>query len=112
MARAEPIRSGQTATKALLASCHVRSDWDVPREPLLDALLMAQGQLGEGIAIVDREASRFLLVNDALCRLYGYSPEELLELQDYLSIVEPDDLRELAARRPEPDERVHLRVVR
>ncbi|MEJ7822239.1 MAG: PAS domain-containing protein [Chitinophagaceae bacterium] len=63
---------------------------------LYEGLLQAQNEMGEGIAIIEGE--RFIFLNDALCKIYGYSREELLALPSFLEIVDPDDHKRIADR--------------
>jgi PAS domain S-box-containing protein len=58
---------------------------------LASALLRALSDLGEGVALVNPHTQRFVYVNDALCRLYGYSAAELLALPSFLALVVPED---------------------
>jgi diguanylate cyclase (GGDEF)-like protein/PAS domain S-box-containing protein len=64
---------------------------------LWEALLAAQSELGQGVAVVDIEHLRFLFVNDALCRMLGYRADEMLALPSLFALVPPDDIPELAA---------------
>jgi len=65
---------------------------DPGQQPQLAAALFhALSELGEGVALVDPHTQRFLYVNDALCRLYGYSAAELLALPSFLAVVVPED---------------------
>lgn len=43
-----------------------------------------------GIALIDSDGMTYVDVNDALCRMLGYTKEELLQL-NWLSITHPDD---------------------
>ncbi len=68
---------------------------------LYESLVQAQSDLGEGIAIADLNTRRFQYVNDALCRLYGYSRAELLGMS-YMDLVDSSEERaveELRRRR-------------
>ena len=56
---------------------------------LYQALLKAQSDVGEGMLIV--EDSRVTYVNDAFCRMAGYSAPEIKALPSFLSLVHPDD---------------------
>ncbi|WP_295445866.1 PAS domain S-box protein [uncultured Thiodictyon sp.] len=57
-------------------------------------------QAGDGIALVDAQTLRFVEVNDAGCRLLGYSREEMLRLSVPQLRVDPDEagLRERVAQ--------------
>ncbi|MFL5894613.1 MAG: putative bifunctional diguanylate cyclase/phosphodiesterase [Thermoleophilaceae bacterium] len=86
---------------------------------LWEALLAALSELGEGVAVVDIETQRYLFVNDALCRMYGYSAEEMLALPSFFSILPPDEVAELeperarrAAGAPMEVDRYETRVIR
>jgi PAS domain S-box-containing protein len=56
---------------------------------LYQNLLKAQSEIGEGVSITEGE--RFVYVNDALCRIYGYSKEELLSMPSFLELVAPEE---------------------
>src|SRR5260221_9039948 len=78
-------------------------EWDGAGDGhLWHALVAAQSELGQGVAIVDIETQRYVFVNDALSLMYGYSVEEMLALPSFYAIVHPEDVPAL-----EPD-----RVVR
>lgn len=55
---------------------------------LYQALVDAQTEIGEGLAILENE--RFVFVNEALCRLSGYSEEMLKAMPSFLDLVHPD----------------------
>lgn len=72
--------------------------WDISdRKAAEDALRISERRFSgafntapQGMAIVDLDG-RWMEVNDALCRMLGYSREELLQL-DFQHITNPDDL--------------------
>ena len=61
---------------------------------LYESLLRAQSDLGEGVVISENE--RLIYVNDALCKIYGYSAAELLALPSFLDLVAPEEQALLA----------------
>ena len=61
---------------------------------LYQALLKAQSDVGEGLLII--ENGRVNFVNEALCRLSGYSAEEIVALPSFLALVHPDDRERVA----------------
>src|SRR5215211_7749318 len=63
------------------------------RTELFQALLEAQREVGEGLAIVDGE--RPLYVNGAFCQITGYSLDELLMLPSLLDIVVPEEREQI-----------------
>lgn len=68
---------------------------------LHESLLTAEGDLGEGIVIVDTAAHRFTWVNSAAAEIYGYTPDEMLALEDARVLIPPEELdrfMELKAR--------------
>jgi PAS domain S-box-containing protein len=56
---------------------------------LYEALLHAQSDAGLGMFII--EAGRVVYANDALCRMYGYTREEIQALPSYIALAHPDD---------------------
>jgi PAS domain S-box-containing protein len=61
-----------------------------------EALLAAHDHLNIGIGVTD--GPRIAYANDALCRMYGYTAEELQALPSFLDIVIEDDRPRLADR--------------
>jgi two-component system cell cycle sensor histidine kinase/response regulator CckA len=77
----------------------VMSKDTIEREKVLyESLVKAQSDLGEGVAIVDIATQRFFYVNDALCKMYGYTREELLGLPSYLTLLSIDSQQEASER--------------
>jgi two-component system, cell cycle sensor histidine kinase and response regulator CckA len=67
---------------------------------LYGALLQAQSDLGDGVALA--KGDRIVYANEALGRILGYTPEELCALPSFFIFAPPDDearLREMHARR-------------
>ena len=60
---------------------------------LYENLLNAQSDLNEGVSIVDGQ--KFIYVNSALCRIYGYEEEELLAMDSFLDLIPEEDRQEL-----------------
>lgn len=76
----------------------VRLDAELRRERdhstmLLDAL----GDLGEGVVLT--EDDRFSYVNEAFCRMTGYTPDELYALPSGLALLAPDEHDEMLDKR-------------
>lgn len=64
---------------------------------LYESLLRAQSDLGEGVAILD-SSGRFLYVNEALGRIYGYSRDELLAMPSFWGLIPAELLASLRER--------------
>lgn len=60
----------------------------------LEALLDAQSRADIGLFVI--EQGRVVFANDALCRLYGYTEEELKALPSYLELAHPIDRERVA----------------
>lgn len=56
---------------------------------LYQALIKAQSDIGEGVFII--ENGQLIFANDALCRQFGYTPEELKALPSFTHLAHPDD---------------------
>jgi len=65
---------------------------------LYQALLQAQSDLGEGVALADGPTQRILYVNEAQCRLYGYTEEEFLNLSSPFALIAPEEQAALQER--------------
>lgn len=63
---------------------------------LYESLLKAQSEMGEGISIIN--GTRFVYVNDALCKIYGYTEEELLAMPSFLDLIVSQEKETLSAR--------------
>jgi len=92
-----PLYQADGMRHGLLALGHDITDFRRAEQALRDqfelsqALLKAQSDMGEGIFII--ESGRVVYANEALCRLYGYTVEEILALKSYALLVHPDDRR-------------------
>jgi len=58
---------------------------------LYEAVAAVHDSLGDGVGAADVRTGRFVLVNDAFCRLYGYSREDLLKVNDPLLLCAPEE---------------------
>ena len=57
----------------------------VNQRNLYQTLLRTESEMGQGVSIT--EAEKIIYVNDAVCKIYGYSREEILALPSFLHIV-------------------------
>jgi diguanylate cyclase (GGDEF)-like protein/PAS domain S-box-containing protein len=90
----------ETGVKTLAGFSYAHSGWDIAGgSRLWEALLEAQSELGEGVAVVEILSQRFLFVNDALCRMFGYTAEEMLALPSFFTIMHPDEVSVLEPER-------------
>ena len=86
---------------------------------LLDPLVAALTELGQGVAVVDLETQRYLSVNEALADMYGYTREEMLALPSFFALL-PDEEVELltpdldlrTSGQEVPADRYETRVIR
>ena len=58
-------------------------------QELYEALLGAQSDLNEGVAVVDTAVFKITYANQAFCQMLGYTFEELKSLPDILNLVAP-----------------------
>lgn len=92
-----PLYQADGMRHGLLALGHDITDFRRAEQALRDqfelsqALLKAQSDMGEGIFII--ESGRVVYANEALCRLYDYTVEEILALKSYALLIHPDDRR-------------------
>jgi PAS domain S-box-containing protein len=63
-----------------------------------EAVLNAQSDLGEGLAVVELDTQRFVRVNDAVCTISGYTREELLRLNTFFDLVPADQRTDVLER--------------
>ncbi|HMX15618.1 MAG TPA: diguanylate cyclase [Rhodocyclaceae bacterium] len=61
---------------------------------LNQAMLDAQSEAGVGQIVI--ESGRVVFCNDAICRITGYSPEEMLHLPSFLDLCHPADRERVA----------------
>lgn len=79
---------------------------------LYEAVLEAQSELGQGIAIVDIQSRKFLYANEALAEMSGYTTDEIVASPSFFAAMppaaaEPVDasrLRRLGGASDEPDQ--------
>jgi PAS domain S-box-containing protein len=71
------------------------------QKDLYETLLKTESEMGEGVSITQGE--KIIYVNDAVCKIYGYSREEILALSSFLSIVPNDE-------KPRLTEKLRLRI--
>jgi PAS domain S-box-containing protein len=63
---------------------------------LYESLIEAQSEMGQGITITENKT--IIYANDALCKMYGYSKDEILNLPSFLEIVVPEEKEKLEER--------------
>src|SRR4051812_39165034 len=68
-------------------------------DQLWDSLLAALTELGEGVAVVDIETQKYLFVNEALTRMYGYSGDEMLALPSFFALMPGGEVERLEPER-------------
>jgi PAS domain S-box-containing protein len=61
-----------------------------------ESILAAMSHLGQGVAIAD--ADRLIHANEALGRIVGYTPGELLAMPSWMALIDPEYREEAAAR--------------
>jgi PAS domain S-box-containing protein len=84
---------GQRERKTRRKKAHAPSRVDAA---LFEELLKAQNEMGIGVSIT--EGTRFILVNDALAKMYGYTVEEMLALPSTLDAIAPEFRQDVADR--------------
>jgi two-component system, LuxR family, sensor kinase FixL len=88
---------GQTREKMMMKK--LAEDAQLAKETLqqqtklYENLLNAQSDLDEGVSIVDGQ--KFIYVNNALCRIYGYSEDELLSMHSFIDLIPEEDREEI-----------------
>ncbi|MDZ4676830.1 MAG: PAS domain S-box protein [Oligoflexia bacterium] len=63
------------------------------RQQLYHALMQAQSDLGEGVVIIDATTERYVYVNEAFCKLTGFSESELFAMENIMALVPHDQLQ-------------------
>src|SRR5437868_10725831 len=63
---------------------------------LYEALLQTQSALGQGVVVI--EGRKVVYVNDAFCRICGYSADEITDLDDLQRMTAPEH-REMQVQR-------------
>jgi len=66
------------------------------QKDLYETLLKTESEMGEGVSITENE--KIIYVNDAVCNIYGYSREEILQLRSFIDIVPDEEKKRLAER--------------
>jgi len=68
----------------------------IRQKELYETLVFAQSEMGEGMIITRGPA--IVYVNDALCRMYGYTEKELLEMPTYFQLIPDLEQQRIAQR--------------
>jgi PAS domain S-box-containing protein len=88
------------AQKYSLLTLNMELEWrtkDLEKQQnLYRTLLETESEMGEGVLII--EAEKIIYVNDAVCRIYGYNREEILQLPSFYSIVPDKEKSELSEK--------------
>ena len=63
---------------------------------LYETLLKVQSEMGEGVAIT--EGQKIVYANEALCKIYGYSLQEILDMPSFIDIVVQEEREQLIER--------------
>jgi len=66
------------------------------QQELYETLIKAQSEMGEGVCVT--EGAKIIYVNDAICSMYGYTRQEILEFSSFLQVVPEEEKKELAER--------------
>ena len=60
---------------------------------LYESLIETQSEMGHGIAITENKT--FIYINDALCKMYGYSKDEIEKHPSFMNLVIPEDKKRI-----------------
>ncbi|MGP8215493.1 MAG: ATP-binding protein [Bacteroidia bacterium] len=63
---------------------------------LYETLLTTESEMGEGVSITENE--KIIYVNDAVCNIYGYSREEIINMHSFLNIIPEEEKPRLIER--------------
>ena len=66
------------------------------QKDLYETLIRTESEMGQGVCITENE--RIIYVNDAVCSIYGYSRQEILQLKSFLDIVTEEEKPRLLSR--------------
>jgi PAS domain S-box-containing protein len=66
------------------------------QKELYETLITAQSEMGQGVSITDEE--KFVYVNPALCKMYGYSENELIGMNSFMQLIPDVEKKRLAVR--------------
>ncbi len=59
------------------------------QKELYETLVNAQSEMGEGVSITEGE--KMIYANPALCKMYGYSMEEILAMPSFINLIAKED---------------------
>jgi PAS domain S-box-containing protein len=66
------------------------------QKDLYETLVTAQGEMGQGVSI--SENSKIVYANEAFCKLYGYSLEEVLSMSSFEDVIIEEERERLSSR--------------
>lgn len=68
----------------------------INEKKLYETLLRTESEMGQGVTIT--EAEKIIYVNDAVCKIYGYSRAEILALSSFLDITPESEKHNLTKK--------------
>lgn len=75
-----------------------QAEKDLKKQTLLyENLLKAQSEMGEGVAIIEND--KFVYVNDAFIKIFGYNKDEILNLSSSLQLIVPEKRKSLSNKK-------------